>query len=85
MGSLEETYVIIEFGEKFDVEEEDGSAGQLLRDDIKENLGAIVFIVLVVALLALDCYQTHPNEIRSVTEEDSLSPYYIYAELAIRS
>jgi len=56
MGGLDETYVIVKFGEKFDVEEEDGSASQLLRDDIKEGLRAIVFIVLVIALLALDCY-----------------------------
>lgn len=38
--------VVVEFGEKFDVEEEDRGRGQLVRYYVEEDFGAVVFVFL---------------------------------------
>ncbi|KAL8948601.1 MAG: hypothetical protein Q9222_005217 [Ikaeria aurantiellina] len=36
--------IVVEFRQKFNVEEEDGSGGELGGDDVEEDLGAGVFV-----------------------------------------
>ena len=68
-----ETYVVIKLGDKFNIEEEDGSSCQFLGDNIKEDLRAIVFVVFVRTLLALASIHPHLYEGSPVSEEYSFS------------
>ena len=65
--------VVVEFGEELDVEEEDGGGGELVGDDVKEYLWAVVFVLLRGALFGAHGKESHFNEVGSVTEEDALA------------
>jgi len=65
--------VVIEFGEKFDIEEEDGSRGEFVGDDVEEDLGAVVFVLFGGTLLRADGEEAHFEEIGAVTEEDAIA------------
>lgn len=65
--------VIVEFGEEFDVEEEDGGGGEFVGDDVEEDLRAVVFVFLGGALLGADGKEAHFEEVGAVTEEDAVA------------
>lgn len=62
--------VVVEFREELHVEEEDGGGGELVRDHVEEDLWAVVFVLLVGALLGANGHESHLDDIGSVTEED---------------
>ena len=65
--------VVVEFGEEFDVQEEDGSGGEFVGDDVEEDLGAVVFVLFGGTLLRADGEEAHFEEIGAVTEEDAIA------------
>lgn len=65
--------VVVEFGEEFDIEEEDGGGGKFVGDDVEEDLGAKVFVLLGGALLGADGEEAHFEEVGAVTEEDTIA------------
>lgn len=66
--------VVVEFGEKLDVEEEHRRGGEFVGHDIEENLRAVVLVLLGGALLGSDGHEPHFDEIGSVSKEESLPP-----------
>lgn len=73
MFIIQTTYVVVELGEKFDVEEENGSGGELVCDNVEENLRAVVFVLFGTTLLRLDGLQAHLDELGSILEEDGFT------------
>lgn len=65
--------VIVEFGEEFDVEEEDGSGGELVGDNVEKDLRAVVFVLFGGALLGANGEEPHFDKVSPVTEEDALA------------
>jgi hypothetical protein len=68
-----DAYVVVEFREQLHIKEQYRGRRQLLRDDIEEDLGTVVFIVLVGALLTLEGIQAHLQELSPVTQEQRFS------------
>ena len=67
--------VVVEFGEELDVEEEDSGRGELVGNDVEEDLGAVVFVFLGRALLGPDCEEAHFDEVCAVAEEDAFAAW----------
>ena len=65
--------VVIEFGEKLDIEEKDSGGGQFVSDNVEENLRTIVSRCLRRALLGADGKKPHSKNGSAIAEEDSLS------------
>ena len=71
------TYNVVEFGKQFGVEEEIGGCGELVCDGIEEDFRAVVFVLLVCALLALDGRKAELEDVDTVAEEDCFTAYNI--------
>ena len=65
-----ETYNVEEFAEQFSVEKEIGRRGELVGDSVEEDFWAVVFVLLVCALFALDSEETEFEHVHAVAEED---------------
>lgn len=69
----ENAYVVVEFGEKFSVEEEVGRCGKLVCNGIEEDFGAVVLVLLVGALLGFHGQETHAQDVSSIAEKNSFA------------
>ncbi len=61
--------VVVELGEKLDVEEEDGGGGELVGDDVEEDFGAVVFVFALRALFGFRGQEAHAEDVGAVAEE----------------
>lgn len=67
--------VVVEFGEKLDVEEEDGGGGELVGDDVEEDFGTVVFVLSLGALFRFRSEEAHAEDVGAIPEEDGFSAW----------
>lgn len=65
--------VVVEFGEKLDVEEEDGRGRELVGDDVEEDFGTVVFVLALGALFRFRSEEAHAEDVSAIPEEDGFS------------
>lgn len=67
--------VVVEFGEEFDIEEEDGGGGEFVGDHVEEDFWAVVFGGLAGTLLGFEGQEAHLEDGGSVTEKDRFAAF----------